>query len=156
MTIAIYILITISAFLVMEAITWFSHKYVMHGFLWYLHEDHHQPKYANTFEKNDWFFVYFAIISISLFYSGSFIEGLEFCTYIGLGILGYGLAYFMVHEIIIHKRLFSNWKQEFFYFKALQKAHRMHHSHLGPEDGECFGMLWVPCKYFKEAYKNRT
>jgi beta-carotene 3-hydroxylase len=26
----------------------------------------------------------------------------------------------------------------------------MHHKHLGREDGECFGMLWVPLKYFKK------
>ena len=44
----------------MEAITWLTHKYVMHGFLWYLHEDHHQPKYKSLFEKNDLFFVIFA------------------------------------------------------------------------------------------------
>ncbi|HCY45426.1 MAG TPA: carotene hydroxylase, partial [Flavobacteriales bacterium] len=25
----------------MEGITWCTHKFVMHGFLWYLHEDHH-------------------------------------------------------------------------------------------------------------------
>ncbi|MDG2274630.1 MAG: carotene hydroxylase, partial [Flavobacteriaceae bacterium] len=36
----------------MEGITWCTHKFVMHGFLWYLHEDHHQPKYKNLFEKN--------------------------------------------------------------------------------------------------------
>jgi beta-carotene 3-hydroxylase len=26
----------------------------------------------------------------------------------------------------------------------------MHHKHLDKEDGECFGMLMVPFKYFKE------
>ena len=39
--------ICLSTFLTMEGITWLTHKYVMHGFLWYLHEDHHQKK--NTF-----------------------------------------------------------------------------------------------------------
>jgi len=29
----------------------------------------------------------------------------------------------------------------------------MHHKHTGKEDGECFGMLWVPMKYYKEAFK---
>lgn len=26
----------------MEGITWVMHKYVMHGFLWYLHEDNYK------------------------------------------------------------------------------------------------------------------
>ena len=67
-----YIAITLLTFLVMECITWFTHKYVMHGFLWVLHKDHHQPKYKSIFEKNDTFFLVFAIPSIMLFYYGSF------------------------------------------------------------------------------------
>ena len=67
----IYALITLGIFLLMEGITWCTHKYVMHGFGWYLHEDHHQPKYKG-FEKNDAFFVVFAIPSISLFYFGTY------------------------------------------------------------------------------------
>jgi hypothetical protein len=27
----------------------------------------------------------------------------------------------------------------------------VHHKHLDPSDGECFGMLVVPPKYIKEA-----
>ena len=36
-------LTTLITFLVMEGITRCTHKFVMHGFLWYLHEDNHQP-----------------------------------------------------------------------------------------------------------------
>jgi beta-carotene 3-hydroxylase len=36
---------------------------------------------------------------------------------------------------------------------AIRKAHKVHHKHLGKEDGECFGMLVVPFKYYKEAKK---
>jgi beta-carotene 3-hydroxylase len=35
-----------------------------------IHADHHQPKYANIFERNDIFFVIFAAPSIALFYYG--------------------------------------------------------------------------------------
>jgi beta-carotene 3-hydroxylase len=31
----------------------------------------------------------------------------------------------------------------------------MHHKHLGKEEGECFGMLFVPLKYFKEAMNSK-
>ena len=59
-----YFVITLITFLIMECVTWLTHKFVMHGFLWYLHEDHHQPKYKSVFEKNDLFFVIFAVPSI--------------------------------------------------------------------------------------------
>ena len=68
MTYLIYFAITVFTYLAMEVATWLTHKYVMHGFLWVLHEDHHQPKYQHAFEKNDAFFVIGAIPSITLFY----------------------------------------------------------------------------------------
>jgi beta-carotene 3-hydroxylase len=72
---------------------------------------------------------------------------------VGIGVALYGLAYFLVHEVVIHERLKWFSKIDNFYFRALRKAHKIHHKHLGKEDGECFGMLVVPKKYFKEAYK---
>jgi beta-carotene 3-hydroxylase len=124
----------------------------MHGFLWNLHEDHHQPKYNGVFEKNDLFFVFFSLPSILLFYFGT-IDGLNIKFFIGLGILLYGISYFLVHDVIIHRRFkwFENINSP--YIKALRKAHKMHHKHLNKEDGECFGMLYVPLKYFKEQFK---
>ena len=144
----IFLLILLSTYLVMECVTWCTHKYIMHGFLWYLHADHHQPKYANIFERNDLFFVIFAIPSILLFIYGSS-DGIDYRFFIGLGIFAYGLSYFIVHDIIIHQRfkLFKNTKNK--YLVALRKGHKVHHKHLGKEDGECFGMLFVPFKYFK-------
>jgi len=141
-------LIFLGTYLLMECITWCTHKFVMHGFLWYLHADHHQPKYAHVFERNDIFFVIFAIPSILLFYFGAQ-AGFDYRFFIGLGIFAYGLSYFIVHDIIIHQRLklFKNTKNK--YLIALRKGHKVHHKHLGKEDGECFGMLFVPFKYFK-------
>ena len=34
--------------------------------------------------------------------------------------------------------------------KAVRRAHKMHHKHIGKDEGECFGMLFVPFKYFKK------
>jgi beta-carotene 3-hydroxylase len=147
MSILYFILTTIATFLIMEGITWCTHKFVMHGFLWYLHEDHHQPKYQGVFEKNDVFFVIFAIPSIALFYFGVNPE-LNYLFFIGLGILCYGIAYFLIHDVLIHQRFkwFKNTKNK--YLIGLRKGHKVHHKHLGKEDGECFGMLNVPKKYF--------
>ena len=141
-------LIFLVTYVLMECVTWCTHKFVMHGFLWYLHADHHQPKYAHIFERNDVFFVIFAIPSIVLFYFGA-AAGFDYRFFIGLGIFAYGMSYFIVHDIVIHQRLklFKNTKNK--YLIALRKAHKMHHKHLGKEHGECFGMLFVPFKYFK-------
>ena len=144
----IYFLITLAVFLFMECVTWLMHKFVMHGFMWYFHEDHHQPKYANVFERNDIFFVIFALPSIALFYLGAQ-AGFNYLFFIGLGITCYGFAYFMIHDVLIHQRFkwFKNTKNK--YLIGLRKAHKVHHKHLGKEEGECFGMLFVPFKYWK-------
>ena len=67
MIILLYILVLLATFCVMEGITWLTHKYVMHGFLWYLHKDHHQVE-PGFFEKNDTFFIIFAVPSILLIF----------------------------------------------------------------------------------------
>lgn len=144
-----YISVTLITALLMEVVTWLTHKYVMHGFMWYFHADHHQPKYPHKFEKNDVFFVIFAIISISLFYFGFAYNGLNFIFFIGLGVLFYGIAYFLVHDVLIHQRFKWFKKTKNKYLIGLRKAHKAHHKHLGKEHGECFGMLYVPFKYFK-------
>ena len=38
----IYIVVFFATFFFMEFMAWFSHKYIMHGFLWVLHADHHK------------------------------------------------------------------------------------------------------------------
>ncbi len=152
MSITSTILITLSTFLFMEFVAWFAHKFVMHGFLWYLHKDHHQIE-PGFFEKNDMFFLIFAIPSAYCFITGSIYQDFRF--YIGLGILLYGICYFLVHDVIIHQRFkwLRNWDNT--YVRGIRRAHKMHHKHLGKEDGENFGMLIVPFRYFLEQRKNK-
>lgn len=144
----IFFLVFLGTFLLMECVTWLTHKFVMHGFMWYFHADHHEPKYPHVFERNDIFFVIFAIPSILLFYFGVD-GGLNYLFFIGLGFMVYGFCYFTIHDVLIHQRLkwFKNTKNK--YLIGLRKAHKVHHKHLGKEHGECFGMLFVPFKYYK-------
>jgi beta-carotene 3-hydroxylase len=142
-----YLFIVIVTFLSMECVTWLTHKFLMHGLMWYFHEDHHQPRYDHKFERNDVFFIIFAIPSITFFYLG--LDGeLNYMFFIGLGILFYGIAYFLIHDVLIHQRFKWFKKTKNKYLKGLRKAHKVHHKHLNKEDGECFGMLLVPFKYF--------
>lgn len=144
-------LFLIITFLFMEFVAWFAHKYVMHGFLWKLHEDHHKKTSYGFFEKNDYFFVIFAAPAIGLFISALFVES-NIPIYIASGITLYGFAYFLVHELFIHQRFKVLRKTENAYFKAIRKAHKVHHKHLGKEKGECFGMFVVPFRFYKETF----
>jgi len=148
------VIIIILTFILMEFSAWFMHKYVMHGFLWNLHEDHHVPVKDSFFEKNDSFFLIYAIPSWLCIMLGSIFKS-DLCFYIGWGIFAYGIAYFLVHEIFIHQRLKWLRKSNNFYLRAIRRAHKMHHKHTGKEDGECFGMLIVPLKYFKNELKRK-
>lgn len=139
-------------FLFMEFVAWFTHKYVMHGLGWYFHKDHHQPE-PGFFEKNDAFFLIFAIPSMILIFLGV-TNGMDIRFFIGLGIAIYGFAYFLVHDIFIHQRFPLFRRSNNIYLRAIRKAHKVHHKHLGKEEGECFGMLLVPMKYFIEAKKS--
>lgn len=139
-------------FILMEGTTWLIHKYVMHGFLWVLHRDHHDHSSEGDFEKNDYFFVIFAIPAILLMYFGA-LEHYNYLFYIGLSVTLYGMAYFFVHDIFIHQRIKFLTHTKSPYLLALRRAHKQHHKHLGKEDGECFGFLYVPQKYFKMFLK---
>jgi beta-carotene 3-hydroxylase len=139
----------LGTFCFMEFMAWFTHKYVMHGILWLLHKDHHQ-KEPGFFERNDAFFLIFAVPSWLLIMTGM-MAGNDIRVWIGGGIALYGLAYFMVHEVFIHQRFKWFRHSDNVYLRAIRKAHKVHHKHLGKEDGECFGMLVVPLRHFREA-----
>ncbi|HLD54547.1 MAG TPA: sterol desaturase family protein [Sediminibacterium sp.] len=148
----IYVLVTLLVFVVMEGITWLTHRYVMHGFLWYLHEDHHQ-KGPGFWEKNDAFFVIFAIPSWLCIMLGSMNQN-YWAVSIGAGIALYGFAYFLVHEIIIHQRIKLFTRSNNRYIRAIRWAHKMHHKHLHKEEGESFGMLIVAKKYWDKIRRD--
>lgn len=144
----IYLLIVVATFFLMEGVAWLTHKYVMHKWLWYLHEDHHKKR-PGFFEKNDAFFLIFAIPSFLSILYGS-INGIWWLVSIGAGIALYGMAYFIVHDIIIHQRfkLFTRSNNSF--VRTVRWAHKMHHKHLDRHEGESFGMLIVNRKYWQK------
>lgn len=146
-------LIVIAAFVSMECVAWLTHKYVMHGLFWYLHKDHHQKETTHFFERNDFFFLIFAIPGIIGLFAGMMCD-FNFLFWIGMGITIYGAAYFLVHDIFIHQRFKVFRNTDNAYLKAIRRAHKMHHKHLGKEQGESFGMLWVSFKYYTDNKKS--
>jgi beta-carotene 3-hydroxylase len=149
MMLAQFVVVMLLSFAAMEWVAWAMHRYVMHGLLWVLHRDHHRRE-RHGLQRNDAFFVIFAIPSWLSIMLGS-MRGSLLSVAVGSGIALYGLCYFLVHEVFIHKRL-KFWRTtHHVYWLAVRKAHMQHHRHLTQEDGERFGLLWVTRQDIAEA-----
>ncbi|WP_370589989.1 sterol desaturase family protein [Rufibacter sp. LB8] len=142
----------LGTFAVMEVVAWAVHKYVLHGFLWNIHESHHKP-HDHAFERNDLSFAFYGVIAALCFIYGS--EQLDYRFWIGTGISLYGLAYFFIHDLLIHRRIKLFGKASSTYLRALDIAHKVHHKTKGRDGSESFGMLWVHPKFFRIARRKR-
>jgi beta-carotene 3-hydroxylase len=130
----------------MELFSWFIHKYIMHGILWKIHKTHH-TKTKGFFELNDVFSLLFGTTAVILIILG--LNTLNYLFWIGFGITLYGFTYFVLHDILIHKRMKVKQKPEGSYLEAISKAHRDHHKTKERDGSVSFGLLIVPFKYFK-------
>jgi beta-carotene 3-hydroxylase len=150
MNILISLLLVLTAFFFMEFMAWFTHKYVMHGFLWVFHRDHH-IRDGRKIEWNDIFAVIFAVPSILLIYSGV-VNHNNYLLSAGIGIMLYGVAYFLFHDVYVHQRipLFKNFSSS--YLRATVKAHLEHHK---PGVAHNFGFLIAPFRYYREEFSKR-
>lgn len=137
------LLIVIATAAAMEGVAWASHKYIMHGWGWGWHRDHHEP-HDNLLEKNDLYAIVGAAMSISMFAIGSpWVMGAHAWwpgTWIGLGILVYGIIYTLVHDGLVHQRYFRFVPRRG-YLKRLVQAHNLHHATIGKEGGVSFGFV---------------
>jgi beta-carotene 3-hydroxylase len=137
------ILIVLATVAAMEFVAWSSHKYVMHGFGWGWHRDHHEPHHK-LLEKNDLFAVFGAAMSITAFSFGSpLVLGADAwwpATWIGIGVLIYGVIYTAIHDGLVHQRYFR-WVPKRGYAKRLVQAHKLHHATIGKDGGVSFGFV---------------
>ena len=131
--------IVIAAVVGMELWAWFAHKYIMHGFGWAWHRDHHEP-HDNVFEKNDLFAVVFGTIVFFMFWIGYYVSDALWWT--AFGITLYGLIYTFVHDGLVHQRYFR-WVPKKGYAKRLVQAHKLHHATVGKEGGVSFGFVFA-------------
>ena len=138
--------LVIGTFLFMESVAWFTHKYVMHGFLWNWHRDHHNH-HNGFFERNDLFAVVFATTAISLILAGVELPEYWFLVWIGAGVTLYGIFYFLFHDIIVHRRVKMKVDTSGRYMQRIMRAHYIHHKVHTKEGAEAFGFLYAPEKY---------
>jgi len=143
------VILVLLSFLFMEFIAWSNHKYVMHGFLWSLHRDHHIGTNASKpgFQKNDLFFLIYATPAIILIITGFSVMNFNLIA-IGAGITLYGLTYFAIHDVVIHHRLPIFKNPDHKYIKAIIRAHGAHHKPASPKDFKNYGLLVFPRRFF--------
>lgn len=133
------IAIVIATVIAMELIAWSAHKYVMHGWGWSWHRDHHEP-HDKVLEKNDLFGIVFAGFAILLFIVGSLFS--PFLWWVAMGITVYGLIYALIHDGLVHQR-FMRWVPKRGYAKRLVQAHKLHHATVGKHGGVSFGFVFA-------------
>lgn len=149
MSIAINTLLVVGTFFFMEGVAWFTHKYIMHGFLWSWHRSHHKV-HPHPLEMNDLFALVFSIPSVALIVVGFEVASVSWLKFIGFGILFYGIFYFIFHDIIVHRRIKIKFKAKHPYMRRIINAHYIHHESHSKEGGRAFGFLYAP-KRFEES-----
>ena len=125
----------------MEGVAYLTHRYLMHGPLWFLHESHHVEREGKV-ERNDLFGVLFAIPSIALIYLGT--RGATPLLWIGLGMTAYGAIYFLFHDVLVHRRIGHSAKLRSRYLRRIVQAHHIHHATRGRDGAVSFGFLYAP------------
>jgi beta-carotene 3-hydroxylase len=145
--------IVLAALIGMEFVAWYSHKYIMHGWGWSWHRDHHEP-HDKALEKNDLFAVVFGLICTVMYIAGSL--WWEWLWWVAVGVTLYGVIYTLVHDGLVHQRYFR-WVPRKGYAKRLVQAHKLHHATIGKEGGVSFGFIFArdPAKLKAELKAQR-
>lgn len=133
--------VALVAFAVMEPVTAFTHRYVMHGIGLALHRSHHRRlrlgESPQRWEANDAFPVMFASVVLIGLGIGFNIRGWDVLVPVGLGVTAYGACYAVVHDVYIHRRLPLFGGRRIASLERLATAHRVHHD----RGGAPYGML---------------
>jgi beta-carotene 3-hydroxylase len=120
-------------FAAMEAVSYATHRWLMHGPALGWHASHHAPP-VGRFERNDRFPLCFSALGVVLFALAA--GGLGWLWPVAGGVTAYGAAYLFVHEVHIHRRL-PVPPLGGRYLRWLRAAHGDHHR----GGGEPYGML---------------
>jgi beta-carotene 3-hydroxylase len=137
------ILLFLATIVAMEGVAYVAHRWVMHGFGWFLHESHHRER-EGLFELNDAYALIFAIPSIVLLQGGVNLGWGNWAIAVGAGIAAYGLIYFGFHDVIVHRRIDHRYVARSAYMKRIVQGHRLHHATKGKHGSVSFGFLWTP------------
>ena len=127
--------IAVLSFVLMEPVTYLSHRFVMHGVAARLHGSHHRG--GGGFEANDLFPLAFSALAMVATFAAYQGWTSRLVLAVIAGVAGYGIAYALVHDVYIHRRL-RLFRRRCAALDRLAEAHRIHHRF----GGEPYGMLW--------------
>ena len=134
--------VVIATVVVMEVVANLTHRYIMHGPLgWGWHKSHHE-EHDDTLERNDLYAIVFAVLSGLLIAMG--MAGVWPLRQIGIGLMVYGILYFIAHDGLVHQRWPFRYVPRRGYMKRLVQAHRLHHAVEGRDGCVSFGFLYAP------------
>jgi beta-carotene 3-hydroxylase len=131
-----FALIFVVTFIGMELFSYLAHRFVYHGWGWPIHKSHHSAR-KGVFERNDIFPALFATITAAfMIYALSEAGSLEL-TAVATGITSYGMVYFAIHDLYVHRRV-RRFPVRIPFLRRLKQAHVVHHRY----GGEPYGLLF--------------
>lgn len=134
----------------------FLHGRFWHRVLFPIHRTHHLPR-KGTFEANDALSVLHAPIAIALILygcRGPVGIGREVAFGVGLGASVFGLAYLLVHDGLVHRRLSVRWLSRIPGIRRVVNAHRVHHA--GVEGGPPYSLFFGPLELARHRRFKRS
>ena len=129
-------LVALAAFVAMEPATAMTHRFVMHGIGLRLHRSHHRST-DHGWELNDTFPIAIAGLVCLGMWVGFHEPRLAGLVPIAVGVTAYGIAYAVVHDVYIHRRLRWFARRHVAVLDHLAAAHALHHRFGGAP----YGML---------------
>jgi beta-carotene 3-hydroxylase len=130
------IVIASAAFVAMEFFSYVVHRFVYHGLAWFIHKSHHTPR-TGVFEWNDIFPAIFATATIAFTMYSLGESGAPEFTAAAVGITAYGIVYFIVHDLYVHRRM-KRFPVKIAFLANVKRAHAVHHRF----GGEPYGLLF--------------
>ncbi len=91
---------------------------------------------------NDAYGMVFALASIACIHFGQ--DNKPVMLGIGLGLLGYGCVYFLLHDVLVLRRIPHRFTPKGGYLARVVQAHHLHHATRGREGCVSFGFIYAP------------
>lgn len=142
----IYVPVALVTALAMELWAALLHGKLWHRWLWFVHVSHHRARApGQRFEANDALSSTHAPVAIALILFGcraapSVLREVAFG--VGIGMSLFGVAYLVMHDGLVHRRLPVRWLLRFGYVREIYRAHLIHHT--GREGRAPYGFFLAP------------
>lgn len=120
-----YVLVAIATTVAMEPISAAIHRRFGHGVGWRFHRSHHEEE-LDGLEANDVIPAASALITMLAFWVGVTVPEARILVPIAIGATIYGGAYFVLHDLYIHRRL-PLLPERIEWLEPLREAHLHHH-----------------------------